>query len=148
MTVMLASVTTPRVRIGARANVERAWDFDVPAIERALEQLELDDALVLGTTRGRTAGGRHFYRLADTNTGREHEIRVDAYASVRRASTVLWHELAHAHQAEQFPTPAKWWRAYERAGGSRGQGYAQNRYEVEARSWQRKARLIPLVVAR
>lgn len=146
MTVALSNLGAARssVRVDVLAAVQRDWRFDVRAIERAAKANGVRDPIRLQTTRGRTALGRHLWHT--TPQGREHVIRVDANTSARFASRTLWHELAHASQAEEWSDPREWHDAYRGAGGGKGRGYRLNAYEREAREWEANAEHAPLVL--
>lgn len=146
MTVALEQLAAARspVRVDVLAAVSRSWRFDVRAIERTLRTLGIHDPVVLQTTRGRTASGRALWRT--TRQGREHVVRVDANANPSLASRILWHELAHVSQAEDWSSPREWDEAYDAAGGSRGRGYRTNPYELEANRWEANAEHDPLVL--
>lgn len=150
MTIMLQALPVARVRLGVQANVARRWQFDVPAIERALEQLGVEGQVLLVTTRGRTADGRHFYRECESNSGREHEIRVSAFEDAAGASRTLWHELSHAVQSERFDRPGAWRKAYRNADANaddhprKFDRYWHNAYEREAREFESRAADQPL----
>lgn len=146
MTVALTDLAAARspVRVDVLAAVSRTWRFNVPAIERTLRQLGVQDPVVLQTTRGRTASGRAIWRTR--RQGREHVIRVDATANPSLANRILWHELAHVVQAEEWASPREWDDAYADAGGGRGRGYRTNHYELEANRWEANAEHTPLVL--
>jgi hypothetical protein len=64
-----------------------------------------------------------------------HGITVRRLASIHEASSVLWHELKHAQQAERFDPPWAFFTQYAEAGGVTvgAASYRANPYEIEAR---------------
>lgn len=88
----------------------------------------------------RVRNGVHDIRIADTV---EFRNRADEDTTLQVMNRVLWHELAHAMQAERnarnshpslpLPKAASYFIAeYRRAKGEHGKSYEANYYEVEA----------------
>lgn len=141
MGISLSALPTTRVRIGWRTRVEPTWAFDLDAIERAADLLELTRPIVVGCIEGRNnTDGRAGERVFG------HRICVRRALSAHDASATLWHELAHAQQAERTPD---FDREYERATVGRGRAaYLANKYEVAARRMEARAGHHPLTKER
>lgn len=101
----------------------------------------------LGATQGN-------YRLSHRR-GNHHNVMLKSYLTPEQASKTLWHELAHAMQAERAcktagvsPTDRAallaWSATPERA---KGTGYYKKPIEVEARAHENYAATRPLAVA-
>lgn len=132
------------VRVGWRTNLPPAWDFDLDAIAQAARELALRLPVVVGCAeyRRRTSGTAGCER--DEHGRWYHRIAVRRATTALAASEIIWHELAHAAQAEQVG-PEHFDVAYSRAGGRKGAGYRTNPYEIEARAHERRADTHPLV---
>lgn len=141
MAVSLSALPVERVRIGWRTRLQPAWSFDLAAIERAADLLGLTRPIVVGCIEGR--------RNTDGRAGERafgHRICVRRTLSAHEASATLWHELAHAQQAERTPD---FNREYDRATHGRGHdAYLANRYEAAARRMEARAGHHPLTKER
>lgn len=140
MGISLAAVlATPRARVGWTTNVPPAWDFDLPAIERAAVALGVTQPVAVGCAnyaRGRWGGMHSFERD-------EHRIRVARWLSPERASRLLWHELTHAAQRDRGEVMGT---ARVRREEGRD-AYLAHPLEVEARGNEWRADDEPLVIA-
>lgn len=116
-----ATPTHPPVRIGWRTNAQPAWDFDLAAIERAIELLGVTRPVVIGAVnaRRRWSGMHH-------DEGHQHRVTVAHWHTPAGASRTIWHELSHAAQSDRGVK-----------GGTtrlRGREYDMDPREVEARA--------------
>jgi hypothetical protein len=74
----------------------------------------------------------------------KHDIMVKSYLTPAEASKTLWHELAHAMQAERVEAEGGEWGTHSRA--QRRWSYSVRPIEVEARSYEQYAEALPLAV--
>lgn len=145
----------------------KPWRKDERAIREAIEFLGLTLPVrikLTGHAAGRH-GAHHLYPEGgtvrhsgtriwniDTATGLFHHITVKSWLSAAEASRVIWHELAHAMQAEhalaELPADAhpreaiEAWVACESHG--RGVTYEDKPVEIEAREYEEFATEQPL----
>lgn len=85
------------VRIGWHTNATPAFDFDVPAMRRAVMHLGVTRPVEVGCAnyhRGRW-GGMHSLERGI------HRVRVAYWLPPNDASRTLWHELSHAAQSDR-----------------------------------------------
>lgn len=72
-----------------------------------------------------------------------HGITLSQIRSFQDANRTLWHELRHAWQAEQVADKTGkgmdiFHRVYKNADGPHGEGYAKNRFELDAKHFAQK----------
>jgi hypothetical protein len=124
-----------------RCRKPRTWLFDLDAIRDAGIQLGIRNPISLGVVE---AGGRQWttngthrvekMRLPDGSSGPVHKLTVRRTCSPRQASRTIWHELAHAKQAEDHGDPERFYEeSYSRHGVMRTRAYATNPFEIDAR---------------
>lgn len=109
------------------------WHLNVPAIERAINQLDIErDVIVTFDPRLRRRGlaGLHRYsQSADC-----HVVLVDETRSADVANGALWHELTHAMQAERYAKLNQMAIAdFSKTYDNNNINYWNNPYEIEAR---------------
>lgn len=137
MGVSLAALTSaPEVRIGWRTNVPPAWEFDVAAITNAARKLGVKGPIRIGCTEARRGRFDGLY-MPEPNG---HRISVWRRASAANASSIIWHELAHAAQEERGDHASTM--------QLRGAAYTNDPSEVEARDVEARFGHIPLVKVR
>jgi hypothetical protein len=124
------------------------WHFDQTAILRACRLLEINKPIYIRFSSGRRTRGTH--RHSHPNHAQDrvfgHNITVSQLLDAETANQVLWHELAHAMQAEAWERstdrPAHFFYAEEyshpEAQGPWGFKYHENIYEVHARKVSEK----------
>jgi hypothetical protein len=151
------------------------WMFDQPAILAALDELEIKLPVVLKFraykthryTGWRTYAnhGMRYLNLDNPDAGCCHLIKLNDVVkwelkkcgtdiTIEKVSMNLWHELRHAHQAEEWAryfkeNPMLWHMkgyAHPSARGSWGATYKENIYEVDAREFAESKRESPLIV--
>ncbi len=146
------------------------WNFDQNAIDQAADFLGLKYPVKISGKRGRKGRSTGLYHgLFNYDTARHsfarfdqytHVITVSRWVSPEHASEIIWHELTHAAQVENFveenagdPEQGHdaFAIAYEEAGGGRinsrkgRKAYNENAFEVEARLAEKNAESKPLV---
>lgn len=122
------------------------WVIDPTAMEVALDELSIERFVNVRYTDGRRIVGRHgprYYRYPDFGGPRPgifyHRIKLSQDAPFERACLTIWHELAHARQAENFVRRTGYLMtmfynvAYKEGRGPWGASYRENIYEEEAR---------------
>lgn len=131
------------------------WRLDRAALREAIEFLGLTLPVTIKPTATRGGGGYGAHRLRarsgkffrnpalDTAQGLGHHITVNNKLTPAKASETIWHELAHAMQAERLiaKMPAATEREQYIAWGrvDRGTAYERKPIEVEARSYEQHA---------
>lgn len=166
-------LTVIRVEAGDYRHVEASakpgeiWKLDREALQLALDffRIELPVEIKFTGHRGGRLGAhtldayggnviKRGGRIAhlDSATDIKHKITVKRWLSAEQASRTLWHELAHAMQAERAAcaanaiTPAdilRSWRDCSERG--RGISYENKPHEIEAREYEAYHDEIPLV---
>jgi hypothetical protein len=147
--------TSPHVGLAWKCRKPQTWAFDFEAIAEAARELGIERPIVVGIVeaggRTQTTHGAHRVKtmIHDGTTGPVHSVTVRRTCTAEQASQTLWHELAHAMQAERHGDPHTFYAAYAREGGagSYGTAYERNPYEVEARSFEANAERLALVKA-
>lgn len=113
------------------------WYFDQEAILEALDELNIKLYMQLKFMTGKYRYGTHRVKKGTTHP-RFHHITVDQNHSPQEASNTLWHELAHAMQAERWAERTgrdiylQHWEDYKAVDGEWGNRYNGNKYEIEA----------------
>lgn len=107
------------------------WVLDQDEILAAMEKLGIECKVRIRFMTGRYTRGTHRNGLD------KHYITLDQNRNVFDTNLTLWHELAHAMQAERFAKETgkpmtMFHQAYKYAKGEYGNGYHGNLYEVEA----------------
>lgn len=114
------------------------WRLDPAALREAIDFLGLTLPVKIKQT-GHQGGRRGAYWLRQVARQRYHHITVKNWLTPEQACRTLWHELAHAMQAERYNDPSApfvvvqqaWANAPERRGA-----YRNRPVEVEARSYE------------
>lgn len=117
---------------------EGGFTLDRRAIREACVFLDIDYSAVKLRLNGRVGPTNGNYR----RRGYEHNIMLKSYLTPEQASQSLWHELAHAMQAERVERDGGTWHAY--ASAQRRWSYSTRPIEVEARSYEQYAEELPL----
>lgn len=140
----------PVARRKPAAGVAR-WAVNQAALRRACRELDIRWPVKITRTAHRQRAGRHKLRLATGAATPTHYITAGKLEGVGRASEILWHELAHAMQAERTAREKgaldglamlRAWGAHSRA--MRFWDYDIRPTEVEARSYEQRAVSHPL----
>lgn len=122
--------------------LKAGFTIDQGALDRAIQSLGLK-LTVKVRAHNRAGDTRGNYRLRPTKDGTQsyHDIMVKGYLTPEQASQTLWHELAHAMQAERAITlselsldnPASRFAWVTQRTLDKGTSYRQRPIEVEAR---------------
>lgn len=127
------------------------YQLDRAAIREALDLLGIElDVSVRWLPSHNVKGGDH--RCVEPYPG-QHYIRLNKHLSPEQATHVLWHELAHAMQAElgakATGQPAyEFYEIYIRSQGEKlGEEYVHNTFEIDARKWADHNKHKPLTKA-
>lgn len=121
------TVTKGDARIAERnAQIKSKGGFlvDKVALRKATEELGLRHEVRVRTNSrvGTTLGRHRFY-------GHYHDIMLKGYLTPEQASATLWHELAHARQAERAGSAHAWNKEVRK---QRRCSYKQRPIEIEA----------------
>lgn len=109
------------------------WYLDQDAILEAIDKLGIKLHVQIKFMTAKRRGGTH--RVTRKRT---HHITVDQTTLADFASSTLWHELAHAMQAERWANETgkdiyyQYWEDYKQVDGEWGNRYKGNTYEIEA----------------
>lgn len=115
------------------------WEFDPEACLDAKIKLGIQFRIKFKFMTGKRRRGTHYVRHNDITNETYHQIMIDQNREAEAASETLWHEMAHAMQAEMWSKatgndPWKFYRlGYKKADGEWGHSYYQNKYEIHAR---------------
>lgn len=115
------------------------WDIDDALIRSAAASLGIEWDIVIKWTRSEAKDGSHT-QIRNNRTGEiRHVITIHEFIDYRFASMILWHELCHAKQAEETYRKTGDWLAYgtQYSMANKTVGYEKNKYEIEARSYER-----------
>jgi hypothetical protein len=126
------------------------WSLDLAALAEAIAFLGLTLPVQIKQT-GHRGGRRGAYSFRTKGVLRYHHITVKNWLDPAQACRTLWHELAHAMQAERHNDPFKpfvvvqqaWADSPERRGS-----YRFRPIEVEARSYEDYGTEVQIAVAR
>ena len=136
-----ATVTTGDYRKAARqaeaTSGGQRFRIDRHALKAACEQLQVYLPVDI-RTHARVGGTLGNHQL----TSNRHNIMVKSYLDADEASSVLWHELTHAMQAERAIRSGKPWADEVRE--QRRYTYSTRPIEVEARKMAREMSHIKL----
>ncbi len=112
------------------------WKLSYTNLKKAKAELSISRPVhVKQTSRQGGRRGAYAFRAG------EHCITVKSYLTPEQASRTLWHELAHAMQAERSGSEAAWAANSDRKGP-----YSKRPIEIEARSYEHNASRIPIAV--
>jgi hypothetical protein len=108
------------------------WSINAMELAKAREFLELTGNIKIRFTSGRATTGTHRV-VAETDGSWFHVITLSQLWPKEQANEDLWHELAHAWQAEKWAIvkerhPKEYYRLAYKKGGP----YETNRWEVHA----------------
>lgn len=113
------------------------WTFNTPAITQALKELKIERPVRFKFSAGRQTIGTH--RIIAGGKIGSHLIVVSQDLSIKRANETIWHELAHASQAESYtratgePMISFYRHLYKLVKGEHGSSYENNKLEQHAR---------------
>jgi hypothetical protein len=108
------------------------WRIDLQAIKTAIDILEIKYPVRIRYIRGKYRRGTHYARKE------YHTITLSQDRPMKQANDTLWHELAHAQQAERFeertgrPMRHFYREEYLESQGPWGASYQENFYEIDA----------------
>jgi hypothetical protein len=88
-------------RRAPNAHAPAVWQIDERAIRSACKTLDIRWPVRITRTASMSKLGRHAFRHSRVWSTPRHYITVDKRVSVAESTRVLWHELAHAAQAER-----------------------------------------------
>jgi hypothetical protein len=114
---------------GTLEQAQEGWVFDYNKIDIALNFLGIAHKVKLGFKAGVYKFGHH------DSFNDMHEIKVSTYLDIDDANETLWHELAHASQAERLyrEKGIPIWKFNKVYNDAMGRKYTTNPFEVEAR---------------
>lgn len=119
----------------------RTWEFDVPAIQAAMDAMGINTPMpTLENPFAPDGQSTQGYFVA---TPWGCTIRVYANNTPKRASETLWHELCHLAQHTRAATHTAW--VQQRSAEHRMYSYARRPCEIEACEWETLAETDPLV---
>jgi hypothetical protein len=118
---------------------KNGWAISPRAFSTALDDLVLRRFVHVRYSAGRECVGSHRVTLPG-----EHLITLSQRETVEEASKTLWHELAHALQAENYELRGGrfhkfYTEEYKFAKGGRGASYRNNAYEIKARFMEERS---------
>lgn len=126
-----------------------SWVLHTSALRQAVASLGITHSVMVKQT-GHRGGRRGAHSLRRDAQGRVYShITVKSWLDPAQASRTLWHELAHAMQAQRamddnpHVDPLIAWKAV-RASTSGGITYRDKPIEIEARSYEHRADDLPL----
>ena len=108
------------------------WVLDQDAVIEAMDTLGITYPVKIRFMTGKYRFGTHY------ENAESHRITIHQGLSAEEASHTLWHELAHAMQAERYmkernaPNLKGFYTEYKRGRGEWGETYRGNIYEIEA----------------
>jgi len=94
-------VSTVKRKRARNASAPAAWQIDERALRSACKTLDIRWPVRVTRTASMEKLGRHAFRHNKAWATPRHYITVDKRVSVAESTRVLWHELAHAAQAER-----------------------------------------------
>lgn len=120
------------------SNSRAGWTFDIDAIDKARNKLGIKLPIKFRFNVYSERKNGMIYRGTHYAKEGHHSIILDQLIGIELANEVLWHELAHAHQAELFTelTGKSQTLFYPMAyspNGRSGSRYRDNPFEVDAR---------------
>lgn len=110
------------------------WQVDQRALESAMKKLGVTWKVRITRTSSRSKLGAHRLRYREPAHRPQHSITVDKLVSPTEATRILWHELAHAAQAERAAVQFARECGYEDASALNGRECLRAWREVDARS--------------
>lgn len=125
------------------------WTLNAAALREAIDFLGIRHRVTVKQT-GHRGGRQGCHQLRPGGDGGAYShITIKSWLTPAQASQALWHELAHAMQAQraidanpQASPVAAWKKAYDST--NRGVAYWHKPIEVEARSYETHADELPL----
>lgn len=124
------------------------WYLDQDAILEAIDKLGIKMQVRIRYATMKYKGGTHYNRKD------HHKIIVDQEVDAVHATLVIWHELAHCMQSEQWAERTgknitNWhWYDYKMVDGEWGNRYRGNYYEIQADAIAKENEDFSLVVFR
>jgi hypothetical protein len=125
----------PSARLAYRVT-SPPWQFDWAQVRGAMADLGIRNDVVIRITTGSRRHGSHRVKKLPGG-GFEHSLTISRHFNRESASRTLWHELAHVMQSERLADPTTMYAvgsAYRTENES--VGYRNNRFEIEARSYE------------
>lgn len=110
------------------------WQVNRTELIKALAHLEIEYPVKIRYIKGIYRRGSHYARSEPVN---HHRITIHQDLAIDVANKVLWHELVHARQSEQFvirtgkPHNRFYEDEYKAVDGAWGVKYKENLYEIE-----------------
>jgi len=114
------------------------WEFDVTELLEAKQVLRIHKPIHFRWTSPRRRNGTHYVAITP-GFQLVHKITLNQNGHITDANATLWHEIAHAYQAERWAESTGrsirhfYQEAYKPARGAHGASYQDNAYEIHAR---------------
>lgn len=135
----IAGGSVERVQKRNAGAIVHRWEVDARALAAAKHELSLTWPVKIRRTTGQTQRGRYTIR------GGVHTITVSHAIPVEQANRTLWHELAHAAQAERIGNATDWAAEVHRQ--ARRHRYRSRPFEIDARAHEHHAERLPILKA-
>lgn len=116
---------------GPNHAAQAGWSLDFDKIDKALDFLNIESYVRIQFINTNWIGGSH------NDQNNIHTIKISQLQDIDIANEVLWHELIHAKQAEDYSREfytdlSEFSKLYHAATDAAGRSYRRNVYELEA----------------